>query len=836
MGLLSDEERGPILGELERYSRRDPLSPFLQPRSYDEADESYRNTDNSIGYVWECLPVAFMGSGTADTLTALLRQAFPDETVIAVSLFPDSDIDAILNRYIAMKTGGGALGKRAATEYARHLRTGRDGVSTMSNIRVKNFRVIVSIKSPTGLSRELKAQVFESLSSAGLAPAPMRPPELLKFMRTILNDSPSKNGGLYNPDVYISRQIIRAETQIRDEGSDNKLLWIGNKPCACITPNVLSDLDALEVNTLVGGFRGFVDDETHVNGSYLWTTCITFRTRKPDVKRKAGVMMMQRATGSIAKDVKRRVDELSWVLDDIETKPYCDVLTMFWVLGDDEEHVTSTLARVRDRWERSGQFIMQRDDVLMVPLFLASLPMGLVTGGPDYKNLDLMQRDFPMSVEAATRLLPVQADFAGRMEPAMVFLGRKGQLVTLDLFSKSVNNHNFLAAGGSGSGKSFVLNFIVSNNADMGAIIRITDIGGSYKKQAVQRKGRYLELGDPSNPIVLNPFLTLKGGASGDIEDQAANRATIVQILLAMAFSGTGTAFVREDHYALMKAAVDYAMAKDSGEYGLNRAHEFLAKYPDYAEHKLPQLRDTAHLLAFQLADWISTGRYGRMFTGKSTLDISSDAFVVLELERLQNDRELFGVMSLQVLNAMTQDLYLSDRTQRRFLLFDEAWKYLISSGNSESAAGASATGAIAAVIEEAYRRARKYSGSTGVAFQSPLDTQKMGKVGEVIMGNAAFKFWLNCPQEDWQKAVKRDVVPYTGLAYDLVASVQSQRPRYSEIFVETPQGSGVSRLCVDRWTYWMNTSSGDDYARFNALAIKLGSAEAALDQLASAG
>lgn len=832
MGILSDAERGPVKGEFERFARRDPLSPYLQPRAYIEADEAYLNTDDTIGYVWECTPLAFMGDDASGTLSALLRQAFPDETVLSFCLYPDPEIDPILDRYLSMKTGG-PLGRKAAEKYAEHISAGRSGMGQMSGIRVKNFRVIVSIKSPTGLSKDLKAQIVESLASARMAPTPMKPPELLRFMRALLNDHVPANGSLYNPDCPINKQIVLADTKVRVDQT-HKLLWLGDKPAGCLTPNVMGDLDPLEVNSLVGGFRGFVDDETHLNATYLWTTSVTFRTTKARVRKNSSIMMAQRAGGAIAKDLRRRVEELSWVLDDIEDKPYCDVLTSLWVFGDSEDHVVASLARARRRWENSGQFVMQRDDVLMLPLLLAALPMGVVTGGPEFKNLELLQRDFPMSIDGAARLLPVQADFAGRMSPALLLLGRKGQLVTLDLFDRRVDNHNFLAAGGSGSGKSFTLNVLVSNYRDLGSLIRIVDIGGSYKKQAIQRKGRYLELGDPSNKIVINPFVTLK--SAGDLEDQAANRATIVQILLAMAFSGTGTSTVREEQYALMKAAVDYAMRKDSGERGLDLVHEFLSTYPDQAVHKLAQLRDMAHLMAFQLTDWISTGRYGPMFCGKSTLDISSDAFVVLELERLQNDRELFGVVSLQVLNAMTQDLYLSDRSQRRFLMFDEAWKYLIHSSADDKASGSGATSAIAAVIEEGYRRARKYSGATGVAFQSPLDIGKMGKVGEVITGNAAFKFWLKCPTEDWAKAVKRDVVPYTGLAYDLAVSVASQRPRYSEIFCETPVGSGVARVCVDRWTYWMNTSSGDDYKLFHEVMGRVGSAEAALDHLAAKG
>ena len=41
------------------------------------------------------------------------------------------------------------------------------------------------------------------------------------------------------------------------------------------------------------------------------------------------------------------------------------------------------------------------------------------------------------------------------------------------------------------------------------------------------------------------------------------------------------------------------------------------------------------------------------------------------------NDVELFRVIAMQVINMITQDLYLSDRSQQRFMVFDEAWKYL---------------------------------------------------------------------------------------------------------------------------------------------------------------
>jgi conjugal transfer ATP-binding protein TraC len=226
MGLLSDAERGPFKGEIERFARRDPFSPYLAYRAYDETEQAYHNTDNTIGYVWECKPAAFLGNSAADTLAALLRQAFPAETVLSVSLFPDDDIDPILERYLKLKTAGGSLARRAAEQYATHLSGCREGTPSMSGIRVKNFRVILSIKAPGGLSRELKAQVVESLSSAGLAPTPMKPHALLQFLRTALNDRRPSNPALYNPDVFLGKQIVLADSPIRND-QENMLLWFG---------------------------------------------------------------------------------------------------------------------------------------------------------------------------------------------------------------------------------------------------------------------------------------------------------------------------------------------------------------------------------------------------------------------------------------------------------------------------------------------------------------------------------------------------------------------------------------------------------------------------------
>jgi conjugal transfer ATP-binding protein TraC len=94
-------------------------------------------------------------------------------------------------------------------------------------------------------------------------------------------------------------------------------------------------------------------------------------------------------------------------------------------------------------------------------------------------------------------------------------------------------------------------------------------------------------------------------------------------------------------------------------------------------------LPHAAQKLAYNLKAFTSGQAFGRWFNGKSNFDISTDEFVVLELEHLKPQKELFKIITLQVINAVTQDLYLSDRSKNRMIIFDEAWQFIRNENNS---------------------------------------------------------------------------------------------------------------------------------------------------------
>lgn len=812
-GLASREERAADAQEVRGLAERESLSKYLPWNAYVADSQEYLCTDQTYGRIWECSPLSFMADRSAEDLASLLRQDYPKDTVIQFLLYPDDDIEPILRRYQERKVRPDLTSREAARRYAEHLNVGRRGLKAMQGIPVRNFRLFVTLKSRTRLPDQRVAMFAESLKQAGLAPRSLAPEVLLAFLRALLNGTRSGAMEAYDPHRLIRKQILQSQTPIETTATGLK---VGARYAACLTPKTMPTnerVDALGMNRLIGGIRGPEEDTTQLTNPFLWTTSIFFNSTAAGIRQKAGVLMAQRATGTIAKDIRTQVDELLWVLDDLNTDRYVDLITSMWIFGESEEHLNEGIARAWSLWD-AQKFYMQREGWIANAMLVAALPLGLYNEGHNITTLD---RHFRMSAKAAALTLPVQADFAGRMDPVLLYVGRKGQLVSIDMFDPGANAHNWLCAAGTGAGKSFQTNAVVSNYYGAGAKIRITDIGYSYEKQCLIAKGRYIDLGDEARKtLCLNPFSTVGKG-----EDARHDELTTAQVVLTMTYSSTGIATLSETHFSLAKDAVRFGYERDGGLHGIDHVEEYLRTYPKHAGEMAYQgAVAVAHEMAFNIRDFTRKGKYGKLFNGKSTLDLGSDDFVVLELEQILVDPELFQVISMQVINAVTQDLYLSDRSSKRFIVFDEAWKYF------------SAAPMIAKIIEEGYRRARKYGGSTGIVTQSPLDLKAFGPAGAVIKANSPFRFWLE--SSDYIAAVKEGVLEYSGLLLDLATTVRNHRPWYSEVLFDTPFGKGVGRLCTDRWTYWNYTSTAHEVAKFKALLGRGFSAHDAIEQLAA--
>jgi conjugal transfer ATP-binding protein TraC len=520
---------------------------------------------------------------------------------------------------------------------------------------------------------------------------------------------------------------------------------------------------------------------------------------------KANAILIQQGIGAMGRTLNRKKEEFQQAVDAMERgESYLRVIPSLWVWADSPTLAVESSARAKRLWEAFG-YTMQEDRLILPPLLIASVPFGLYNKG---NTIQLLQRDFIAPTKSIVQIMPIQADYSGAASPAMLTIGRKGQICAVDLF-ESRENFNCLITAASGQGKSFLVNYITLNYYMMGDIIRIVDIGGSYKKMTTLAGAKFLDFSSDAD-LCINPFTNII-----DTEDHPAHEglSIIPRIIQQMCYSATDEIphDIAETGMTLISNAVDFVWNEYHNDGGIDHIHEYLSAYPHYCPDKekesSTQARiDLAHELAFNLTAFSSEGKYGRWFNGPANFDISRDEFVVLELEHLMGSPELFKVVILQLINYISEDLYLSDRSRRRLCFFDEAWRYITSSE------------IMADVIDQGMRRARKYGGSFTIITQSLMDLEnKFGATGAVINANSANKFFL--ASVDFDKAKDAKLISYEEFGMRLLKSVQSNNPKYSEIFMHSGMGAiGPVRLAVNPFNYYMFTSSAKEIAEIEQM------------------
>lgn len=787
---------------------REPLSDFLPYRAYHSEYLTYELTDGCTGYLWEIQPVAYAGEQIMAAIKRLLNMDLPTSAQLQFIAYADPYIEDYLASYQSLKIRNQQVVQDNVASYANYWRNHADGVKAMRGIPLRNFRIFIALKAKEALDRDVVASIRESLAKFGVRSVPAEGADgLLAIMRRLFSDMRKRRNGTCSEDRPLRKQMLDGGEDYVFKGNVAK---IGAQYARCFSPQAIpKQVSAERVNKLFGGIMGVMDDTRQITTPFLYSLTVFFKPTKTDIMAKAHVVGIQKGGAKFSNDLERRTEEYQWITDLLESgEKVLRFVPVMWVFGWSEEQVRESVSRAKGMWTDLG-FDVQDESYLMKPLFLMSLPFGFYDEGNNLKTLD---RDFMAPVSALTQLIPVQGDYRGAGKPSIMLFGRKGQLITLDLFDPGNNNQNFLVSAESGAGKSFFLNYLTNQYYAEGAKIRIIDIGYSYQKMCSLMGGRFLDIGADAQ-LCINPF----DFKASDQEELDLGIQTASAALALMCSSASGQN-LDEESLNLLRLASRWVVETGKAVAGVDAARQFLATFPDEIEafesDKVEFLKDRARALAFNLQPFCSEGEYGSYFNGKSTFDISRDDFVVIELERLRQFPQLFGVIVLQVMNAVTQDLYLGDRSVPNFILFEEAAAFL-----KENLAGGRANN-FKSVIEAGYRRARKYNGAIGTVIQSVMDLRSFGDVGEVIWDNAATKFLLQ--GETYGRAAEAKVIEHEGFVLELLKSVSNNKPNYSEVFVDSPFGVGVGRLVVDPHTYWMNTSAADEVARYSKL-ISLG-------------
>jgi conjugal transfer ATP-binding protein TraC len=801
----------------ETYRRR--FSEYLPWIAYHNETKTYLCADNSAGFIFECSPLAFAGEKTAETLEGLLRLNVPDGSVLQFILIADDHVNHYIDAYRSLKTRDNELVRKSVDRFGSFLLSGTEGLPKLNNMPVRDFRLVVAFKLPiqqwdrdSAAVAELRSAILEILGGARLFPSSLEAEDLASWMRRFFNGDEDYSGR-YNDDIPINRQVIFAQTPIE---KTMKYMRIGDRYFRCTTPRTVpKEVDIMQANLIFGGIWGIHQDMNQYRTPFIYTLSILFTNLRTRLHAKCNAILQQKAVGSFALQHHARQEEHEWAVGELEKgRKFLRVIPLLWVYGKDEKAVSESLVRAKRLWEDCG-YVMQEDRGILPILFVSALPLGLYTTGNNVENLD---RDFIAPSDTVASLLPTQGDFAGGGNPELLLVGRKGQICGIDIFDRNANNNNIFVSAQSGAGKSFFINYLVYNYYSAGAKIRIIDIGDSYKKTTMLYKARYLDFGEER--ISINPFC--------HIVDEEHDLPIIAQIAAQMAYSTSEKAIPTDTEIQLLNNAVKWAYDNEGENAEIDHVYHYLQTYPDCARDSdsaaamggfSEELEAIAHRLAFNMREFARGGKYEVFFNGHSPFDIRNDEFVVLELGKLEQQRSLFNVAVLQIINAVTNDFYRSDRSEKKLVIFEEAWQFLRDSP------------IVSKVIEDGYRKARKYSGSFSVVTQSVNDLELFGRVGKVIYSSSAFKFYLQA--DDIEKAKSAKIIDYGDFEIALLKSVRQNRPKYSEIFMDTPFGTGVARLVVDPFSYWIYTSAPDENKLIETIMERQGlSFEEAIEEI----
>ncbi|MDZ7855319.1 type IV secretion system protein TraC [Sphaerotilus sp.] len=455
-------------------------------------------------------------------------------------------------------------------------------------------------------------------------------------------------------------------------------------------------------------------------------------------------------------------------------------------------------------WRGRG-FQLNADVYMHRQALLASLPMTL--SERFHRDLAKMRRVSRKTMANAIHLAPLIAEWRGTRTPALVFGGRRGQLMTLDIFDNDLGNYNFAIIGAPGSGKSVLMNEMAWSYRAINAKVWMLDLGRSFEKLCRKAKGTYIEF-KPDVDICLNPFSNIV-----DINEDIDMLVPAISKMCSMQRA------LDEVQYKAISAMVLKLFRQHGNDLTITGLRDAFkgGTIEELGVLNDPRIKD----LAIMLNPYAKGGQYERFFDGRSNVDFSND-FIVIENEELKRRPDLHAVVNILLLHQITGEMYLT-RNRRKVLFIDELKQQLGDIGADDPVK--------AAVVEEAARRARKYGGSLGTATQSADD----------YYGSAQMEAAFNC--SDWvfllrQKPESIEMLDRKGrLTMDepkkrLLNSLRTEAGAYSELYISSPVGEGVARNILDPATHLLFSNKMEDNAPIDELRAQGLSIDEAITEL----
>ena len=247
--------------------------------------------------------------------------------------------------------------------------------------------------------------------------------------------------------------------------------------------------------------------------------------------------------------------------------------------------------------------------------------------------------------------------------------------------------------GATGSGKSFLLNFLVTHLQQYDPRVVVLDLGHSYRKLSALLEGSYVELGLRRQDVTINPF---------DIEAPTPEDIHFLHAFTKVLVEG-------EDGYRLSNAEDREVYDAIENLFVLERAQRRLFTLSSL----LPRG------VGGRLHKWVDRGRYAAMFDNPvDTLSIGR--LQMFDFESMRSYPAVLEPLLFYVLHRVSQQVQDQDDVSLKVCVLDEAWRLIQHP-------------AVRAYVQEALKTWRKRNAAMLLATQSIEDFASVDLLRTVV-------------------------------------------------------------------------------------------------------
>ncbi len=321
-----------------------------------------------------------------------------------------------------------------------------------------------------------------------------------------------------------------------------------------------------------------------------------------------------------------------------------------------------------------------------------------------------------------------------------------------------------LMLGRTGAGKSFLLNFLMTNLQKYDPLTFIFDLGGSFEHITRLFQGSYVRVGLESPDFRINPF-TLP-----PTKDNLDFLALFLKVLLQVERTEELDAATERDLYQQIENI--YAL--------------------DPPLRTLGVLANTLRRdLSARLAKWVRGGQFGFLFDNADDT-ISFSRFQCFDFQRMSQYAEILEPLLFYILhraNAVITDKQHTATFKAFFI--DEAWVFLRNPN-------------IQRYVVEALKTWRKHNAAMILSTQS-LDELRRSDILDVIVESCATKIFLANP--DMDRDLYRRQFHLNNTEVDRISGLIPKQ----QFLIKTPELAKVVNLTVDPRSYWLYTNDPYD-------------------------